>query len=267
MRINDITNAWMVRYLDFLQNQQRNLSTQLSQATIPFSANVSAGAISQKIRAQITGYQQAMSDVYNAIGMMNVAEGGLNSIRSNLQRMRELAVQASNSTLSSSDRAALAEEFRQLQQQINKTSEQTQYNNTKVLQEVRDFQVQTGPNEGQKMSITISPVNARTLGVENLNLSTPQNAQSAIEEIDKALEQTSNLRSYIGATTNRLGSAAKELSNTMINLTTTVSNLTDTDMARTMMEFIRSQLMTQSSISALSHSNLSRLSVLRLLNM
>lgn len=267
MRINDVTNQWMVRYLEFLQNQQRNLSSQLSQAVIPFSMNVSAGAISQKIRAQITGYEQAMYDVYNAIGMMNVAEGGVNSVTSNLQRMRELAVQTSNSTLSPSDRAAVNEEFRQLQEQINKTSQQTEYNGIKVLQDVKNFQVQTGPSQGQNISITISPVNTKTLGVENLNLNTVQNAQSAVEQIDKALQQTSNLRSYIGATTNRLGSAARELSSTMINLTSSVSNLTDTDMARAMMEFIRSQLSTQSTIGVLSHSNLSRLSVLRLLNM
>lgn len=266
MRINDATGMWAARYLEFLQNQQRIFSQQISQAQIPFSTNISASVISEKLRAQLKGYERSMYDVYNAIGMMNVAEGGLNSITANLQRMRELAVQASNSTLNESDRSALQKEFEQLQQQINKISQQTQYNNISVLAgEVKNFQVQTGANEGQNMSITIGAVNTQTLGVEKLNLNTVQDAQNTIKQIDKALEQVSNTRNYIGATTNRLTSAARELSNTMVNITSSVSTLTDTDMARTMMEFIKSQLLTQSTTSMLSHSNLSRLAVLRIL--
>ena len=267
MRINnDTTSMWAIRYLEYLQNQQSVLSKQISQATIPFNTDISASVISQKLRAQISGYERSMYDVYNAIGMMNVADGGLNSISTNLQRMRELAVQASNSTLSQADRSALQKEFEQLQQQINRTSQQTQYNNIAVLSgEVKNYQVQTGPNEGQNMSITIGAVNTSTLSVENLNLNNMENAQNAIRQIDKALEQVSNNRSYVGATTNRLASAARELSNTMANITSSVSNLTDTDMARSMMEFIKAQLLTRSATSMLSHSNLSRLSVLRIL--
>lgn len=266
MRINDITSTWAVRYLEFLQNQQSILSKQITQATIPFSTNVSGSVISEKLRAQLNGYERSMYDVYNAIGMMNVAEGGLNSITINLQRMRELALKASNSTLSESDRNSIQKEFEQLQQQINKTSQQTQYNNIAVLAgDVKNYQIQTGPNEGQNLSITIGAINTKTLGIENQNLNNVQNAQAAIERIDKALEQINNTRSYVGATTNRLVSAARELSNTMTNITSSISTLTDTDMARTMMEFIRTQLLTQSATSMLSHSNLSRLAVLRIL--
>ncbi|MFN4190075.1 MAG: flagellin [Pseudothermotoga sp.] len=266
MRINDATSMWAARYLEFLQNRQSALTQQIAQATIPFSTNISASAISERLRAQMRGYERSMYDVYNAIGMLNVAEGGLNSITTNLQRMRELAVQASNSTLNESDRSALQKEFEQLQQQINKTSQQTQYNNIAVIAgDVRNYQVQTGPNEGQNMSITIGAVNTQTLGIENLNLNNIQNAQNAIEKIDRALEQLNNTRSYVGATTNRLASAARELSNTMVNITSSVSTLTDTDMARSMMDFIRTQLLTRSTTAMMSYSNLSRLAVLRIL--
>jgi flagellin len=265
MRINDVIGMWAIRQLQLLSSQQSNLVNQLSRATIPFNQDVSSSAIAERLRAQISGYQRAMYESHNAIGMLSIAEAGLGSIHSALNRLRELAVQASNSTLSDSERSALQEEYSQLLQQINATSQNVSYNNIRVLAgEVTNFNVQTGPNEGQRMSITIPAVDSERLGLANTNIANIENAQRAIEAIDQATESVSRTRSYIGATTNRLLSAINEMSGTMINLTSSVSRLADTDFARSTMEFFRTQLLQQSSLINLIHSNLSRQSVLRL---
>ncbi|WP_448532301.1 flagellin [Pseudothermotoga sp.] len=265
MRINDVTGMWAIRQLQLLSSQQSNLVNQLSRATIPFNQDVSSSAIAERLRAQISGYQRAMYESHNAIGMLSIAEAGLGSIHSALNRLRELAVQASNSTLSDSERSALQEEYSQLLQQINATSQNVSYNNIRVLAgEVTNFNVQTGPNEGQRMRITIPAVDSERLGLANTNIANIENAQRAIEAIDQATESVSRTRSYIGATTNRLLSAINEMSGTMINLTSSVSRLADTDFARSTMEFFRTQLLQQSSLINLIHSNVSRQSVLRL---
>lgn len=266
MRINDVTGIWLVRQLQQLSGQQSGVLNQLSRATVPFNQNVSSSAIAEKLRAQIGGYQRSMYETHNAVGMLTTAEAGLGSISSVLSRLRELAVQASNSMLTDTERSALQKEYSQLLQQINSTSQNLAYNNIRVLAgDVRNFNVQTGPNEGQKLSINIPAINVETLGLSNTNVSSVENAQRALEAVQLASENVSRTRSYIGATTNRLLSAVSELSNTMINLTSSVSRLTDTDSAKSAMELFRVQLLRQSSMVSMVHSNISRQTVLRLL--
>lgn len=266
MRISDITGVWLIRYLQQLSHQQFGLINQLSRATVPFNQDVSSFAIAEKLRSQIGGYQRAMYESHNAIGMLSTAEAGLGSIQSALNRLRELAVQASNDTLSASERSALQEEYSQLLQQINSVSQNLTYNNVRVLAgEVSNFVVQTGPNEGQKLTINIPATDVERLGLSNTNVTSIENAQSALRTIDLATETVSRTRSYIGATTNRLISAINEMSGTTINLVSSVSRLTDTDFARSVMEFYRVQLLQQSSLMNLIHSNLSRQNILRIL--
>ncbi|WP_448377532.1 flagellin [Fervidobacterium sp.] len=266
MRINNNVGMWAIRYLQNLQTQQTSHHQALTQATVPIQQNVAFGAIAERIRSQVNGYREAMVSTYNAIGVMNVAEGGLQNVSNNLQRMRELAVQASNGTLSESERAALQQEFSQLAQGINKLVEQTTYNNRKVIGgDIKDMQVQLGPNEGQQMKVTLPGMDIKSLGLENVNLNSTENAQNALKALDKAIENVSNTRSYVGSVTNRLEGAARELSNTMLNLTSSVSVLTGTDMARTMMDFIRIRLQEQATAGVFSQSNVNAMNVLRLL--
>ncbi|MBC7115658.1 MAG: flagellin [Pseudothermotoga sp.] len=265
MRINEISGIWAIRQLQLLSGQQSGLIDQLSRATIPFNQDVSSSAIAERLKTQISGYQRAMYESHNATGMLSTAEAGLGSIHSVLNRLRQLAVQASSPTLSDSDRSVLQEEYSQLLQQINSVSQNVSYNNIRVLAgEVTNFTVQTGPNEGQRMSITIPAVDSERLGLSSTNIASIENAQLALEAIDQATESVSRTRSYVGATTNRLLSAINEMSGTMINLTSSVSRLADTDFARSTMELFKTQLLQQSSLINMIHSNVSRQSVLRL---
>ncbi|MGC8819937.1 MAG: flagellin [Fervidobacterium sp.] len=266
MRINNSIGMWAIRYLQNLQSQQSVQQQSLSQAVIPFRQDVSSGAIAERIRAQINGYRNAMYSTYNAIGIMNTAEGGIQSVTQNLQRMRELAVQASNGALSEADRNALQQEFSQLAQGINKVVEQTTYNGKKVIGgDVKDMQVQLGPNEGQSMTVTLPSMDIKSLGLENVRINNAENAQNALKAIDRVIENVSRTRSYIGSTTNRLENATRELSNTMLNLTSSVSALTDTDMARGMMEYVRTQLQARAALGVLAQANVSNMNTMRLL--
>lgn len=266
MRVSSVTGMWAIRYLQSLERTSHHQSQALAQGTIPLTQNVSATIIAERMRSQITGYREAMQSTYNAIGMMNVAEGGLRSIGSILQRMRELAVQAGNSSLTDAERATLQQEFNQLRQGIDRTVQQTTYNNRQVLGgEIRNFQVQIGPNEGQTLRVSIPRMNTEALGLRDVNLNSVESSRQALEALDRAIETVSNTRSYIGSTTNRLGSAARELSTTMVNLTASASALTDTDMARSMMDFVRTRLMAQATAGVLAQSNVRSMDVLRLL--
>ncbi|MGQ9856945.1 MAG: flagellin [Fervidobacterium sp.] len=266
MRINNNVGMWAIRYLQNLQSTQNTQAQSSAQATIPIQQNVASTVIAERIRSQVNGYREAMMSTYNAIGVMNVAEGGIQSVSNNLQRMRELAVQASNATLSEADRTALQQEFSQLAQGINRVVEQTTYNNRRVIGgDIRDMQVQLGPNEGQQMRVTLPGMDIRSLGLENVNLNNVENAQNALKALDTAIESVSNTRSYVGSVTNRLEGAARNLSTTMLNLTSSVSTLTDTDMARGVMDWLRTRLQQQATIGIVGQSNANAMNVLRLL--
>lgn len=266
MRISNNVSMWAIRYLQNLQTQQGTQQQSIAQATIPFRQDISSNVIAERIRSQINGYREAMVSTYNAIGVMNVAEGGIQSITNNLQRMRELAVQASNGTLSEAERSALQQEFSQLSQGINKVVEQTTYNNRRVLGgDIRNMEVQLGPNQGQKMTVTLPSMDVKSLGLENVNINSTENARNALKTLDEVISNVSNTRSYIGSTTNRLESAARNLSQTMLNLTSSVSVLTDTDMARSMMDWIRTRLQTQATAGVFSQANVNSLNALRLI--
>lgn len=266
MRINNITGMYAWQRLLEIQQNSTKVMNQLSSGTVLPQINVSNAAIAEKIRSQLEGYRKAMDNVYNAIGTLNTAEGGIGSITENLQRMRELAVQASNGTLTDSDRAALQEEFNQLLRGIDETVRNTEYNTMKVLNgDVNNLNVQTGANEGQNLEITIPNLNTEGLGLKDLEISTIEGAQSALKAIDSAIENVSSVRSKIGAWTNRLEHSAENLANTMLNLTSSVSNIEDTDMAKLILEKVRLDILRQSTIGIMSQSNVSNINVLRLL--
>ncbi len=274
MRINNNLGMWGIRYLQNLQNQQSTLTRQISQARVPLNVDVASNVIAERIISQVRGFQRAMKDTFNAIGMLNTAEGGLENISNSLQRMRELAVQASNGTLTQAERDALQKEYEDLARGINRTVQQTTYNNLRVLGgDVNNLNVQTGPTAGQNATITIQRVDLQGLAqmdkenvnLADTNLNSVQNAQDALKVLDRAIENVSSVRGYVGATTNRLVSAVRNMSDTMINLTSSVSTLTDADMVRSVMELTRNRLLQQATLGVMSQSNINGLRVLSLL--
>ncbi len=275
MRINGVSGLWAWTRLNGINRSLMNVMEQLSTGRrIPRAAFDVAGlAIANRLRAQVEGFTRAYDNIQYGINLLNTAEGGMASIQYRLQRMRELAVQAANGTLTEADRAALQQEFEQLRQGIAETARNTQYNNQSVLQGYSGT-FQTGANEGQTMNVELPNMNPenitatvgdRTVNLNELNIATQEGAQQAIEALDQMINQVSEARANVGAYVNRLEAGARNVVNTMINTTAAQSRIEDMDMARGVMEQIRLQLLRNFTVGVLAQSNVNTASVLRLL--
>jgi len=265
VRINNDLGTWSIRYLQSLQNQQVSNVQRSSQAAVSVTRNISASALAEGMRSQINSYREAMASTYNAIGVMNTAEGGIQDISNNVQKMKELATQATSNNLTENQRAKLQEQFSQLSQGINKVVEQTTYDGKRVLGgDIRNMQVQLGTNQEQT-SITLPGMDLKSLGLENVNLNSVENAQNALKVLDTVIQNVANTKNYANTVSEQLGNAARNLSNTMLNVTSSVSSLNDTSAARNMMDLVKTTLLSQATSGVLSQSNINSTSALRLL--
>ncbi len=275
MRINSINGLWAWTRLERINYSLRNVFQQLSTGKrIPTARFDAAGiAIANKLRAQVGGLYKAFDNAAYGINLLNTAEGGLAGIQGNLQRMRELAVQAANGTLTEEERAALQEEFEQLRSQIGQTAQNTEYNTIKVLQGFNG-QFQIGPNSGQTLNVEIPNVNPENLqanvegtpvNLNDLNITTQEGAQQAVEALDQMINQISENRANIGAYTNRLEHGMQNLGNAIVNTTSALSTIEDMDMARGVMEQVRLQLLRNVTTGVLAQSRVNMSNVLNLL--
>ncbi|WHX40220.1 flagellin [Mesobacillus sp. AQ2] len=189
-------------------------------------------AISEKMRGQIRGLDQGSRNAQDGISMLQTAEGALNETHSILQRMRELSVQASSDTNVVEDRAAIDEEYQALVTEIDRISDETEFNTQKLWDGSTgqvDFQV--GANVGQIISYTFSNADSTTLMVAVGDLTTKANAQTELAAIDTAIETVSTERAKLGATQNRLEHTINNLNTSSENLTAAESRVRDVDYA------------------------------------
>ncbi|MZP29471.1 flagellin [Heliobacterium undosum] len=225
-------------------------------------------AISEKMRGQINGLNQAVRNAQDAISLIQTAEGALNETHAILQRMRELAVQASNDTNVTADRAAIMTEVKELQSELNRIAKTTEFNTQKLLS--GGFSSKTfliGANSGQTITISITGVTASKLSVSgsNVALTNTTNAQTAITNINTAIATVSTMRSKLGAWQNRLEHTIANLNVASENLQAAESRVRDVDMAKEMSSFTRTQILSQAGTSMLAQSNQKPQGVLSLL--
>ncbi len=219
-------------------------------------------AISQQLEAlqrQLEAETNNLQGGYNA-GM--VAEGAMEGQTEALQRIRELAVQAGNGTLSPEQRAALNQEAQQLAQQIEQTAQNTEFNGTKLLNGAQG-QIDLGVEGGA--ALTTPNTTTAALGVNGLDLTTQAGAQAAMGAVDHALEQLGQARATIGAEQNRFESAIANRENQGVNIAEANSRIRDLDYARATAEQARLGILQQTGIAAMAQGNLSASNVLRLL--
>lgn len=217
-----------------IQSSQKNLNSilnKLSSGKISVKDNPAAVAISQQLDAQVSGLQSANRGINYAQATARVAEGALASQQEDLLRMRELAVQSANGTLSDRDRSALSEEFNQLKANLNSTANQTNFNGKNLLNGDYEASVQTGSNAGDQVDFELEGSSASDLGVSGSDISSQEGAEDALAEIDSALNRISEQRASIGAFSNRLDSASNANSIAAENLAAASSQLTDVDFA------------------------------------
>jgi len=230
-------------------------------------------SISEKLRAQVRGLNQAVRNAQDGISLIQTAEGALNEVHSILQRMRELAVQAANDTLTTEDRQAIAQELVSLRNELDRIAQQTQFNSQNLLDGSffsRLFHI--GANQNQTITVTISNVNSTAIGgnlsglVDAFNTNPAQTtAEALITGVDAAVRDISNVRSGLGAVQNRLEHTIANLSVAAENLTAAESRIRDTDMASEMVNFTRLQILQQAGVAVLAQANVNPQVVLNLL--
>lgn len=238
------------------------------------AADDAAGlSISEKMRGQIRGLNQASRNAQDGQSLIQTAEGALGEIHSVLQRMRELVVQASNDTNVSADRKAIALELRALTSEINRIASQTEFNTMKLLNgSFKNKGLQVGANKGQIISISISSMTAGKLGVSagaiaaKVSKATSYKAiTSLIKIVNSAITKVSMQRSYLGALQNRLDHTIANADNMAENLQSSESKIRDVNMADEMVTYSAKSILQQAGQSMLAQANQATQGVLSLL--
>ncbi|NME95929.1 flagellin [Clostridium cochlearium] len=226
-------------------------------------------AISEKMRGQIRGLNQASRNAQDGISLIQTAEGALQETHSILQRMRELAVQSANDTNVSVDRDNLQKEVSELQSEINRIASQTEFNTKKLLDgSAKSMVFQIGANSGQVMKLTIGAMDTSALGVKDINIGSAKSAgeiTGMIDTINSAINTVSAERAKLGANQNRLEHTIANLDNSSENLQAAESRIRDVDMAKEMMNFSKSNILQQAAQAMLAQANNAPQGVLQLL--
>ena len=242
-------------------------------------------AVSEKMRSQIRGLNQANRNIENAVSFIQTTEGYLQETQDILHRVRELSVQAANGIYTPEDRMQIQVEVSQLVDEVNRIASHAQFNGMNLLTgafanpelggtDARQMFFQVGANMDQRERAFIGTMTAEALGLsggqvaagEMISISTPDVANQAIGSVDSALSIVSKQRADLGAYQNRFEMAAKGVAVAAENMQAAESLIRDTDMASEMVEFVKNQILVQSGTAMLAQANLKPQSVLQLLS-
>lgn len=225
------------------------------------AADDAAGlAISERLRAQVRGISQAQRNAQDAVSLVQTAEGALEEVHSMLQRVRELAVQYKNGSLSASDQEAIQSEINQLASEVERIGTSSEFNGIKLLESASTVTFQVGANDGEVITVdTIS------LGAAVAPAAFALGAATDIEEIDTAIAAVSTQRAQFGAVQNRLEHTLNNLAVYQENLTASESRIRDVDMASEMVQFTKLQILQQAGTAMLAQAQQSGQTVLSLL--
>ena len=253
--------------------QQQNTLSKLSSGTrIVRAADDAAGlAISEKLKAQMRGLQQASRNANDGISMIQTAEGGLNEVSNILVRLRELSVQSASDTVGDSERKFTDLEYQNLKSEVERISQVTEFNGKKLLDgsgDKYDFQIGINNNEFQdRISYDAAKQNAgiSNLGIDGLEVSSKEGAQGSLEVLDSAIQQVSGQRAELGAVQNRLSSTVTNLAVTNENLSMANSRIRDTDFAAETAKNTKLNILSSAGTSVLSQANSNGQAALKLI--
>ena len=266
MRINTNMNAMiatnqMAKNTALSGKSMEKLSTGLR---INKAGDDAAGlAVSEKMRSQIRGMQQADRNVQDGISMVQTAEGALEEAGNIAQRMRELGVQAGNDTLTTTDRDKIKEELTQLQQEMSQIGKETKFNGKNLLSGAGTFTIQSGANNETRTINTIDLV--KTAGSLTIDVSDNTKAQTFVSAVDAALENINTGRAKLGATQNRLEYTSANLTTSTENLSAAESRIRDVDVAKEMVNLSKLNILNQAAQAMVGQANQQPQSVTQLL--
>jgi len=229
-------------------------------------------SIRENMTAQIRGLNAAVRNANDAISMLQTADGALNEVADMLQRMRELGTLAQNDTYSTAQRVAMNDEFTQLQSEIDRIADNTQWNGMNLLDgtggnwgEESLFTFQVGANAGQTISVVVPDMSTTSLNIDALTIGTVADARDAVTALDDAISVLNSRRSVLGSVINRLTHAVDNLTNVSQNASESRSRVTDTDYATATSELARTQIIQQAATAILAQANQQPQMVLSLL--
>jgi len=265
LQVNKSSNSSLLQQV---QNKQNSLMEKLASGKRINSASDGAAAqqIIDRLTSQVEGNRQSISNAYDGVSLAQVAEGGLSGISNDVNRIRELAVQAGNGILSDSDRQAIQSEITQLQDNIQRTTEQTEFGGKPLLSSDGDIDFQVGANAGQKISVGTQDISSGLSDILSVDVSTASGAADALKAADDAVGFVGSARADLGAVQNRFESAARNLSNADVNVSAARSRIQDTDFAQATSELASANILNQSTISVQAQANQQRGQVLSLLS-
>jgi len=264
LRINtNVTSLSAQRTLGINNADQAKSLNKLSSGTrIVRSADDAAGlAISEKMRAQVRGTNQAERNANDGISMIQTAEGGLNEVSNILIRLRELAVQSASDTVGDSERAFTDLEYQNLKQEVDRISQVTEFNGKKLLNgagEKYDFQIGINNDEFQdRISFNTEMLNSTlgSLGVDGIAVASKESAQESLSMLDDAIQKVSGQRAELGAKQNRLTSTVQNLQISSENISAANSRIRDTDYAAETAQNARLNILNAAGTSVLAQSN------------
>jgi flagellin len=273
----------------YAQRQTNNIETGMQQNIEKLSSgqrinragdDASGLAVSEKMRSQIRGLNQAGQNIQNGVSFIQATEGYLTETTDIIQRLRELSVQSANGIYSSEDRMQIQVEVSQLVDEVNRIASHAQFNGMNILtgrfakdSSMGPMQLQVGANVDQSEKIFIGTMTATALGLTGtqgtsnsmISLSSVDGANMAIASLDSALKTVSKQRADLGAYQNRFEMAYKGIAIASENLQAAESRIRDTDMAQEMVSFTKNQILSQAGSAMIAQANTQPQSVLRLM--
>ena len=226
-------------------------------------------AISEKMRAQISGLDMAKKNAEDGVSLVQTAEGALTEVHSMLNRMVELATQSANGTYSSTNRTEMQKEINQLREEIDRIGQASKFNGITLFADGASITLHVGESGDtyNQLSVSFSALSAQALTIDSANMSitTSSEARKAISAINAAIDQISSMRSTFGALQNRLEHTINNLGVQHENLSAAESRIRDVDMAKEMMAYTKNNILVQASQAMLAQANQVPQGVLQLL--
>ena len=246
---------------------QKSMSRLSSGLRINTAGDDAAGlAISESLKGQVRSLQQASRNAGDGVSFLQTAEGALNEVSGLLIRMRELSVQSSNGTLTTTQRSSLHNEFQQLRSEIDRIGDSTEFNGMKLLDGSASggvvFQVGLNNDSASKLTVNLASSKSGNIGstattarLDDSTISTAAGAQSALQIIDDAITDISSARGNMGSMINRLGNTMANLATAVENLSAANSRIRDVDVAEETAQLTRAQILSQAGVSILAQAN------------
>lgn len=251
-------------------NIGKNIEKLSSGFRINRAADDAAGlSISEKMRAQIRGMEQASRNAQDGISLIQTAEGALQTVNDMLVRIKELAVQAKNGTYSTDDLERMNEELTELKSEITNIKDNTEFNGINLLNgsggDGTNITLQIGQADAQELNLVVASFDLSDVDTAVTAYDLTADASAVLTDIEDQINDVSAMRSYLGANQNRLENTINNLNINAENLTAAESRIRDVDMAKEMMEFTKNNILTQASQAMLAQANQTPQGVLQLL--